>query len=174
MSELVITEKDRLVEIADAIRDKAGLTEEFGFNDDFVQAINGIQSSNLITGKIIPTQNITSYTVTLDKKYSVSDFNLVLVFCNTTISAYTTSFDFYSAYALSGTQSLATMAYTKSSTDYLVRSTYNSSKFGNMCDVNNDITGKFDTITFKFTDNQITNGCVFSSGTSYIYVLTKI
>lgn len=175
MGELVIAEKDQLVAVADAIRSKAGLTDDFSFNDDFLQAINSIQSSNLITGKLIPSENTTSMTIELDKKYNTSDFNLVLVFCGDTISAYNTSFCFYLAYAVSGTQSLVTEAYTKSSTNYLTRSTFHSSKFGNMCTTNKDISGKFDTITFKFTDYQISNGCIFSSTSApYIYVLTKI
>ena len=175
MADMVICEKQELEAVADAIRAKAGLTEEFSFNDDFLQAINSIQSSNLITGQYIPTENTTSFTVELDKKYKVSDFNLVLVFCKNPVTAYSTSFCFYLAYAISGTQSISTTAYTKSSTDYFSRNTYHSSKFGNMCTTNKDISGNFDSITFAFTENQISNGCIFSSTSApYIYVLTKI
>lgn len=44
MSDLVITQKENLVSIADAIREKAGIEDSMSFPDGFLEAIAGIES----------------------------------------------------------------------------------------------------------------------------------
>lgn len=56
IKELVITEKDNLVSIADAIREKAGLAENFAFPQGFIDTISGIESGGgrKVQGTYIP------------------------------------------------------------------------------------------------------------------------
>ena len=57
MGDLVITQKENLVSIADAIREKAGIEDGMSFPDGFLEAVEGISTSNVVyeMGEYIPT-----------------------------------------------------------------------------------------------------------------------
>lgn len=68
--DLVITEKDNLVSIANAIREKAELTDNFAFPQGFIDAISGIESGGgdnpFKTGTFI-----TRYSSSMPSKYTI-------------------------------------------------------------------------------------------------------
>lgn len=68
MADLIIANKSDLVSIADAIREKAGLTDGMSFPDEFLDVVNGIESGIVVDlpsgyalecGTYIPASDIT-------------------------------------------------------------------------------------------------------------------
>lgn len=73
MENIYLTKGTDLTSVADAIREKAKLSDGLGFPDGFIEAINGIKTINILaSGKIIPSENTKDYQldtgVALNKK----------------------------------------------------------------------------------------------------------
>jgi hypothetical protein len=65
MSDLVITEKNSLISIADAIREKAELSENFTFPQGFIDAVSEIKTGiKCAIGTFTTASDVTNYTIT--------------------------------------------------------------------------------------------------------------
>lgn len=84
MADLVITEKDDLVSIANAIREKAGVEDSFAFPQGFLEALEEIGGDSMITasGTIIPAESQTGDSVLIDTGVVVTNNNTSYVLNN--------------------------------------------------------------------------------------------
>ena len=97
MADLVITEKQNLVNLADAIREKAGLEDGMSFPAGFLEAVAGIESgggAEVSFGTITPA----STTATLTWEHGLSktpSFILLWLSTGSTASSYTNTLRAY-------------------------------------------------------------------------------
>lgn len=176
MDNLVICERQDLVDIADAIREKIESSDGLTL-DGMAEAINGIEAGggSVKHGIITPATN--TQTLTIEHGYGSSDYNFYTICALDSIGAYSKAVCSASAFRHMTTQSYASLSFEYSGSTKGTVSTLSGTSFGHLYKQPASIsinTLELTTTTGVFPINSSYPDVVFKAGIRYFWLVTKI